>query len=71
MPLMRNVIVSLKDWRAIQKFVRHERQVLERSFGIPGNMRGTWRREYSYEVPQDYARFEAAEKAITRGRSAR
>jgi hypothetical protein len=66
-----NVIVSLEDWNAIRKFIRAERGVYLGSFGIPGRMRQTWREEYSKADPQSYRTFEAAEKAISRGRSAR
>jgi len=66
-----NVIVSLKDWNAIRKYIRQERGVYFGSFGIPGRMRQTWREEYSKADPEGYKTFEAAEKAISRGRSAR
>jgi hypothetical protein len=57
--------LTKKEWSALVGYFRAEEAVLRDSYGEPGDLEGTWKKNYRATAhPIEYALYEAARRVI-------
>jgi hypothetical protein len=63
----RTVRLTYKEWKTLREFFRYEETIIRNSFGEPGNLEGTFRKNYEESEPDAWALYERARKVFGDG----